>query len=383
MPWKEPGEKPREPKGQEPRGQEPRGREPWGQGGHGSGPDLEAWFRKMRRGLGPFGRGPLGVLALIAVLVVLWLVASGWTLVGDQQAGVLLRFGKLESVLQPGLHLHFPVPIDRVQIVDLGRTRTLNDEARLLTSDGQLAMVDYYVQYKVSDARKFLFATRDAEESVRNAATVAMRAVVGTHPLHELMERSDDAFGKDAHARLARALANVDLGVTVTGMGIQNVGVPSEVKPAFDGIAKAREDAKAAQATAHADVARGKVEAAAQAAAMKAGADSYRAKAVAEAQAEVARFDQILAQYQASPQVTRHRLWLDAMRDVLSRNRAVVNTGSGSVIVQFPVRRPETPSEASPESSGSAPASAASVPAPAASSPVPVTSGPALQGIGT
>ncbi|WHZ20665.1 MAG: HflK protein [Rhodanobacteraceae bacterium] len=373
MPWKEPGEKPRE----------PRGREPWGQGGRGNGPDLEAWFRKMRHGLGPFGRGPLGALALIAVLVVLWFLASGWTLVGAQQAGALLRFGKLERVLQPGLHLHFPAPIERVQIVDLGRTRTLSDEARLLTGDGQLAMVDYFVQYKAADARKFLFATRDPEESVRNAASVAMRAVVGTHSLHELMERSDDALDKDARARLAKALANADPGVTIIGVGIQNVGVPSEVKPAFDGIAKAREDAKAAQATAHADVAREKVETAAQAAEMKASADAYRAKAVAEARAEVARFDQILAQYQASPQVTRHRLWLDAMRDVLSKNRVVVNTGSGSVIVQFPARHPETSSDGSPAASGSsAPASAATVPAPAASTPVPVTSGPALQGIG-
>lgn len=378
MPWKEPGEKPREPTERE-----PRGREPWGQGGRGSGPDLDAWLRKFRRGLGPFGRGPLGVFALIVVLVVLWFVIGGWTLVGNQQAGALLRFGKLEGVLQPGLHLHLPVPIDRVQIVDVGRARTLSDETRLLTADGQLAMVDYYVQYKVSNAQEFLFATRDAEESVRNAAIVAMRAVVGTHSLHELLERSDDTYGNDARARLIGALAHADIGVTVTGVGIQNVGVPSEVKQAFDGIAKAHEDAKAAQAVAHAEVARKQVETVAQAAALKADAGSYRAGAVANAQAEVARFGQILVQYQAAPQVTRHRLWLDAMHDVLSKNRVVVNTGTGSVIVQFPARHPEAPAAASSASPNpGAPASAASVPAPASSATVPVTSGPVLQGIG-
>lgn len=375
MPWKEPGEKPREP-----REREPRGREPWGQGGRGSGPDLDAWLRKFRRGLGPFGRGPLGIAALVAVLVVLWFIVSGWTLVGSQQAGALLRFGRLEKVLQPGLHLHLPVPIDRVQIVDLGRTRTLSDETRLLTSDGQLALVDYYVQYKVVDARKFLFATRDAEESVRNAAIVAMRAVVGTHTLQQLLVRSDDAYGNDARTHVVAALASADVGVNVTGVGIQNVGVPSEVKQAFDGIAKAHEDAKAAQTTAQAEVARKQVDVVAQAAALKADAESYRAGAVAEAQAEVARFGQILTQYQAAPQVTRHRLWLDAMHEVLSKNRVVVNTGTGSVIVQFPARHPEAPAAAS--SSPGSPAAATSVPAPASSATVPVTSGPALQGIG-
>ena len=376
MPWKEPGEKPREP-----RDREPRGREPWGQGGRGSGPDLDAWLRKFRRSLGPFGRGPLGVLALIAVAIVLWFVIGGWTLVGNQQAGALLRFGRLEGVLQPGLHIHFPVPVDHVAIVDLGRTRTLSDQTRLLTGDGQLALVDYYVQYKVSDARKFLFATRDAEESVRNAAIVAMRAVVGTHTLHELLERSDDTYGNDARARLVETLAQADVGITVTGVGIQNVGVPSEVKQAFDGITKAREDAKAAQATAHAEVARNKVETAAQAVSLRTDAESYRARAVADAQAEVARFGQILAQYHAAPQVTKYRLWLDTMHDVLSKNRVVVNTGSGNVIVQFPARQPQTPAAASsaPPDSGT-PASAASAPGSAVT--VPVTSGPVLHGVG-
>lgn len=374
MPWKEPGEKPRE----------PRGREPWGQGGHGGGPDLDAWLRKLRNGLGPFGRGPSGILLVIGVLVVLWFVISGWTLVGSQQAGVLLRFGKLERVLAPGFHVHLPGPIDRVQIVDTGRTHRLSDETRLLTGDGQLALVDYYVQYKVSDVRKFLFSARDAEESVRNAATIAMRALVGTHSLRQLMQRSGDAFGEDAKARLAKALAGVDIGVEVAGVGIQNVGVPSEVRQSFDDIAKAREDAKAAQATAHADVARRKVEVAAQASALETDADTYRSVAAADAQADVARFDKILPQYQASPQVTRHKLWLDAMHEVLSKNRVVINTGSGSVIVQFPARHPGQASPAGApapaESSAPAPAVSSQVPADAASTPV--TSGPVLPGVG-
>ncbi|HEX5353311.1 MAG TPA: FtsH protease activity modulator HflK [Rhodanobacteraceae bacterium] len=372
MPWKEPGDKPREPKG----------REPWGQGGHGGGPDLEAWLRKARRALGPFGRGPLGALALIVLLIVLWFLIGGWVMVGNRQVGLVLQFGRLESVLQPGLHFRFPSPIDRVRIVDKGRTRTLNDQVRLLTSDGQLAMVDYYVQYKIADARKFLFSARNAEDSLRNAATIAVRATIGTHTLKQLMERSDDTLGSDIQRQLLAALARADVGASVAGVGIQTVAVPSQVKQAFDGIAKAREDGKAAQVTAKADAAREKVETRSQAAAMKADAGSYREQAVAHAKAEVARFDQILTQYQAAPQVTRHRLWLDTMHDVLSRNRVVVNTGTASVIVQFPVRRNESTSGGSPATGGSnAPASASSSPASAASVVVPMTSGPTLRGI--
>lgn len=378
MPWKEPGEKPRE----------PRGREPWGprQGGSGSGgsggPDLEAWLRKARRSLGPFGHGPLSAIALLAVAIVLWFAIGGWTMIGNQQVGVLLRFGRLQSVLQPGLHFHIPVPVDRVQVVDLGRTRTLSDDVRLLTADGQLAMVDYYVQYKVADVRKFLFSSRDAEETARNAATIAVRAVVGSHGLKELMERSDDKLDDEIRGRLQAALARADLGITISAVGIQNVGVPSEVKQAFDDIAKAHEDAKAAEATARADVSRQKVEAASKAASLKADAESYRSRTIADAHSETARFDQLLVQYRAAPQVTRHRLWLDAMHDVLVKNRVVVNTGTGDVIVQFPPRHPASASggEAPAPAGSSVPTPASSVQAPSGTSTPPVTSGPTLRG---
>lgn len=368
MPWKEPGDKPRDP------GQ----REPWGQGGRGGGPDLDAWLKKAQRALGPFGNGPLGVLALIVLLVVLWFVIGGWTVVGNQQVGALLRFGRLERVLQPGLHFHFPAPVDRVEMVDMGRVRTLSDEVRLLTGDGQLAMVDYHVEYKVSDARKFLFTARDAEELARNAAVIAMRAVVGTHTLGDLLDREDDALAKEARSRLADGLKGSDIGITIVDVGIQHAGVPSEVKPAFDGITKAHEDAKTAQATARAEVTRGHVDARVRAQALKTDAERYRSTTVDDAQARVARFEQVLPQYQAAPQVTRHRMWLDAMHDVLTRNQVVVNTGSGNVTVQFPTRRQVArATETSTPAGGAHPASAATV-APAGSATVPTTSGPTL-----
>lgn len=385
MPWKEPGDKPRE----------PRGREPWGsgQGGSGGGPDLEAWLRKFRRALGPFGRGPLGALALIVVAIVLWFVIGGWTAVSAQQVGVVFRFGRLERVLQPGLHLRFPSPIDRVEKIDMSRVRSVNDEARLLTGDGQLVLLDYEVQYKVTDARAFLFATRDPEEVVRNAATAAARAGVGAHTLPCLTDALElpcpsghvdaDKLAGTMRALLDASLADTHaaIGVAVTGVSVQSIGVPSDVKQAFDAIAKAHEEAKTARATAEADVAGGKVETKDQAAAIRTDAEAYRHKVVADANAAVARFGQVLVQYDAAPQVTRHRLWLDAMQAVLTKNHVVVNTGSGNVIVQFPAQHAGV--RGAPASAGSsAPASTSPAPASGASVSIPVTSGPVLRGVG-
>ncbi|HET7561598.1 MAG TPA: FtsH protease activity modulator HflK [Rhodanobacteraceae bacterium] len=371
MPWKEPGEKPSEPSGRPPPDREPRGQGPWGGQGGGSGPDLEAWLRNGRRKLGPFGRGPLGALALVVVAVLLWFLIGGWTVIGGQQVGVLLRFGRLQAVLQPGFHLRLPSPIDRLQKLDIGEPLTASDQTRLLTGDGQLALVDYYAQYKITNVRDFLFANRDGEDAIRNAAAVAVRAAVGTHSLQQLLDHDGDDLTAAITRRLQAVTDAEGLGVEIVEAGIQSVGVPNDVKPAFDDIAKAHEDAKSALATATADVARDKLRAQARAAAIKADAATYRDGAAAAAQADVAHFQQVLTQYQAAPQVTRHRLWLDAMQDVLSHNHVVINSGSGNVIVQFPARA----------STVALPVTAA--PASAATAAPPVTSGPALQGDGT
>ncbi|HWG67058.1 MAG TPA: FtsH protease activity modulator HflK [Rhodanobacteraceae bacterium] len=381
MPWKEPGEKPRE----------PRGREPWGPGQGGQGPDLDAWVRKFRRGLGPFGRGPWGIVALVVLVVVLWFLIGGWTSVGAQQVGVVLRFGRFERVLQPGPHLRLPPPIERVRKIDIGHPRTVSDEARVLTSDGQLVLVDYDVHYKITDVRRFLFATRDAEQVVRDAATAAARAAVGSHKLQCLIDDLDlpcppgrtdgKKLGADILAQLQAAMAgaNGDIGVALSGVAVQSVNVPPDVKQAFDAISAARDNGTTAQAAARAEVASSKLKVKDQAASIKTDAEAYRRQAIAEANAAVARFGQILPQYQAAPQVTRHRLWLDTMRDVLTKNHVVVNTGSGNVIVQFPVQHPP----AAPAGSGSsAPAAAsAALPAASASAAEPVTSGPSKDGI--
>ncbi|HEX7348403.1 MAG TPA: FtsH protease activity modulator HflK [Rhodanobacteraceae bacterium] len=383
MPWKEPGEKPRE----------PRGREPWGpgQGGHGNGPDLDAWLRKVQRWLGPFGRGPFGAFALLALIIILWFVIGGWVVVGPNQAGVVARFGRVVRVLEPGMHLRLPSPIARVQLVSMGQARNVGDTARLLTRDGAVVLLDYSVQYKVTDARAFMLTARNPEDVLRDTATSAARAVVGTHTLACLVAslelpcsdaRDTAQLAAAMQAQIVAALASdgAKLGFAITQVGVQGVEVPTEAKPAFDAITKAHADAKAAQATAAADVVRGQAKLKEQVTAIQTAAAAYQRATVADAHAGVAQFGQLVAAYKAAPDVTRHQLWLGAMQAVLSKNHVVVNTGSGNVVVQFPARHAE--SAAAPASAASsAPASGSATPASAASTSIPVTSGPSVAAV--
>ena len=340
MPWKEPGEKPREPN------------EPWGGGQRpgnrpnrlGDGFDLYARLKRLRRSLGPFGNGPGGLLAVIALAVLLWFALGSWTLIDAREAGVELRFGQFQRVLAPGLHLHLPKPLAQVLKVDTGRTRTVSDQLRMLTRDGQIALVDFYVQYRVADARRFLFAVRDPEDAVRQATLAAVRAQIGTQTMAQLTAGNNAALAANIRANLQRGLDGYRSGIAVGEAGIQNISVPQEVRDAQQDIGNARQDAQRMENDANAATLKAEVDANAQAVQLRADADLYKARTIASAQAEAARFRSVLAAYQAAPDATRQRLWLQAMQDVLGASRVVIDT-TGRAVVQWP---PQAKDAASP-----------------------------------
>lgn len=363
MPWKEPGEKPREPK------------EPWGSGGRsgdrqnkrpgGNGPggggndfDLEAQLRRLRQRFGRFGGGPGGLLALGVAAVIIWFAIGSWTLIDAREAGILLRFGQYQATLQPGLHAHLPRPFATVLKVDVGRMRTVSDQIRVLTGDGQIALVDFFVQYKVSDPRKFLFAVRDPEDAMRQATLTVLRAQVGTQTMQQLSAQADSKLADRIKADLQRTLDGYGSGIQVTDVGIQSVSVPQEVKDAWDDIGNARQDAQRMEGDAHAASAKAESDATATAQQMRSDADAYKTDRIAAAKAEAARFAQVLNAYRAAPDVTKRKLWLQTMQEVLARNRTVINTGGGSVIIQMPQNA----------AAQKEPAASKSVPAPASSS---------------
>ncbi|MGH8211935.1 MAG: FtsH protease activity modulator HflK [Rhodanobacteraceae bacterium] len=350
MPWKEPGEKPREPN------------EPWGTGQRpgnrpnkpGDGFDLEAQLKRLRRSFGPFGSGPAGLLALIVVAVLVWFAVGSWTLIDARETGILLRFGQYQRTLGAGLHVHLPRPFAQVVKVDTGRTRAVSDQIRMLTRDGQIALVDFYVQYRINDARKFLFAVRDPEDAMRQATLATVRAQVGTQELSQLMQSDSSKVMDRIRTHLQRTLDGYGSGIVVNDVGIQDVQAPQEVRKAYDDVGNARQDAQRQESEARAAAAKSQADARAKAAGLRADADAYKTRTVALAQAEAARFNLVLGAYHAAPDVTRRQLWSSAMQDVLSVSRVVIDT-TGRAVVQLP------PQSAAPESK----------PAPAASSPAP------------
>jgi len=358
MPWKEPGDKPREPK------------EPWGSGdrpnnrpggnrppGGGNGFDLEAQLRRLRQRFGRFGGGPSGLIALIVIALIAWFAVGSWTLIDAREAGILLRLGQYQGTLQPGLHVHLPRPFATVLKVDIGRSRTVSDQIRMLTRDSQIALVDFFVQYKVTDPRKFLFAVRDPEDAMRQATLAVLRAQVGTQTMQQLSALTDNSLSGAIKASLQERLDGYGSGIEITEVGIQNVSVPQEVKDAWNDIGNARQDAQRMEGDAHAAAAKAGSDARAQATQMGAEADAYKTGRIAAAQGEAARFDQVLNAYHAAPDVTRRKLWLQTMQEVLSENRTVINAGGGNVIIQMP------PPASARDKTGT------SVPAPASSSP--------------
>ena len=355
MPWKEPGENPREPN------------EPWGSGQRpgnrpnrpGGGFNLDAQLKRLRRSLGPLGNGPGGLLALIALAVLLWFALGSWTQIDAREAGVELRFGQFQRVLAPGLHLHLPKPFAQVLKVDTGRTRTVSDQLRMLTRDGQIALVDFYVQYRVADARRFLFAVRDPEDAMRQATLAAVRAQIGLQTMAQLTTGNNAALAAGMRANLQRGLDSYQSGIAVGEAGIQNISVPQEVHDAQQDIGNARQDAQRMQSDARTAVAKDDADANAQAAQLRADADLYRARAIAGAQAEAARFRSVLVAYQAAPDATRQRLWLQAMQDVLGASRVVIDT-TGRAVVQLPPQAneaapPRAPAAAAQKPQGGSP----------------------------
>jgi len=371
MPWKEPGDKPREPneswgsgdrQGERDRSGDRQNNRPGGNRPPGGGNDfdLEAQLRRLRQRFGRFGGGPSGLIALIVVVIVAWFAVGSWTLIDAREAGILLRLGQYQGTLQPGLHVHLPRPFATVLKVDIGRSRTVSDQIRMLTRDGQIALVDFFVQYKVADPRKFLFAVRDPEDAMRQATLAVLRAQVGTQTMQQLSALTDNSLSNAIKASLQEKLDGYGSGIQVTEVGIQNVSVPQEVKDAWNDIGNARQDAQRAEADAHAVAAKAESDARAQATQMGADADAYKTSRIATAQGEAARFNQVLNAYRAAPDVTRRKLWLQTMQEVLAQNRTVVNAGGGNVVIQMP------------QPAGAHDNSGASVPAPASSSTPPI-----------
>jgi membrane protease subunit HflK len=319
----------------------------------GGKPSVENVLRDLKNRLNKLGRGPGSVLTVVLVLLAVGLLFSSYTIINARQAGVVLRFGEYSRTLGPGFHLKLPQPLESITKVDATRVRSVADKVILLTRDENILAVDFTVQYQVDDSRKYLFSLNDPDETTHAAAEAAVRAVIGGSDMDQILSAAGATLVSQAQQVLQKTLDGYDSGLRVTEVSFQNVSPPKEVKDAFDDVNNAREDKQSIEnaALAYANkvvpVARG------ESSRIAAEAAGYRAERIARAEGDTARFSLLLKEYKLAPEVTRRRLWLETMEQVLADNPKVIDSSGGRNIINLPAARtgatatsPATPTNA-------------------------------------
>jgi len=328
-------------------GRPPRRRRPGGN-------PLDAVLDPLR---GLFGGGSggagAGIGRWVALVVGLWLVFNCFVLVTEQQRGVVLRFGEVARVLQPGPHFKLPWPIESVTKVNATAIKTFSTNVPVLTRDENIVQVDINVQYRVSDPAQYLFGTRDADAMLQQAALSTVREQVGRSTLDTVLG-ARNALAVSAREQLQTSLEAYRTGLVVTELNLPNARPPEEVKPAFDDVNSAQQDKDRLISEAQAYAAQVVPEARGQAARIRTTAEGYKAASVANAQGDADRFSLLVEQYQDAPEVTRKRLWLETVEQVLAGTRKVVGGDSRQLIYvpmdgqgasgasQAPLMTPET-----------------------------------------
>ncbi len=348
MAWNEPGG-----------GKNKGSKDPWNQG-TGQGADVDAFLDRLKSSLGRvFGGdderrgggsgagggsgGPSFGLILLAILMI-WLVFDSWTLIDERQRGVVLRFGKYERLMTPGPNFKLPRPIESVTKVDTTQVRNISDRVRMLTRDENIVLVDFNVQYQVSDPTLYLFGTRDPDDTLKQAAESAVREVMGNSVMDTILSGQRAELAAQASERLQAALNQYRTGLTVSEFNLQNARPPQEVKDAFDDAIIAREDKQRYENDALGYASKQVPEARGAAARVKAEAEAYKASVIAHAEGDAQRFTLLADEYRKAPAVTRKRLYLETMQEVLAANPKVIAANrNGNNVVYLPLDKLSAP----------------------------------------
>jgi membrane protease subunit HflK len=322
-----------------------RERGPSGPGGPGrpSGPS----FKQFGGGFG----------ALVLLVLVVWL-GSGFYTVDTNERGVVLRLGKFHTVTEPGLNWRLPWPIETHEIVDLTGLRTVsvggrdNARALMLTDDLNIVAVQFAVQYVLkaerdeSDGlergpRDFIFENLiipPGDEFVRQIAEAAMREIVGKSEMNFALFEGREQIAASAQKLIQEILDRYKSGIQVSRVTMEEVQPPEQVQAAFDDATKATQDWERQKNEGEAYANNVVPAAEGRASRLRADAEAYRARVTAEAEGETARFKQVLSEFKRAPQVTRERMYLDAVQDVLSStSKVMIDNKGGSNLLYLPL----------------------------------------------
>ena len=317
--------------------------DPWGgrKGGDRKGPpDLDEAFRKLQDSLnGLFGGGKKGgsdngagkgggfglLFTGLALLAVVWLYSAIYV-VDEQEQAVVLRFGEYYETVGPGLNIYFP-PIDRKFQENVTRERAYSKQGQMLTEDENIIEVPLTVQYKISNLQDFVLNVDQPEVSLQHATDSAVRHVVGSTEMDQVLTEGRELMASEVKDRLQRFLDNYRTGISVTQVNLQSAAAPREVQEAFDDVIRAREDEQREKNQAE-TYANGVVpEARGQAQRLIEDASGYRDEVVSRATGEADRFTALVAEYRKAPEITRERLYLDTMQELMSNTSKVLVTG--------------------------------------------------------
>ncbi len=313
-------------------------RNPWpprrgnGSGSGGGGGAFNGILDPLRNLIGGQGGNPL---KWIGLLLVLFLLFNSFVLVGEQQRGVVLRFGQFARIMQPGPNFKLPWPLERVTKVNATQVRTFSNQLPVLTRDENIVTVSFNVQYRVSDPQLFLFGTRDAVRVLEQIAQSAVREQIGRADLDTALN-ARGPLSIAASTSLQASLDAYRTGLSVTELNLQDARPPEEVKPAFDEVNSAQQMNERLVNEARAYAARIVPEARGEAQRTRTVAEGYKTASVARATGDATRFSLLLDAYRGAPDVTRKRLWLETVQEVLADNRKVVG-GDGRQLIYVPM----------------------------------------------
>ncbi len=317
---------------------------PWRRQQQSSGGWQQTWAAWKRQFGGLFGGdrsggggGSVNWGALAVLVLAIW-ATTGFYVVDAPERGVILRFGRYVETTDQGLHWRWPWPIESKYIVNVARNESIEHKTHMLTSDENLVNITIAVQYLRSNPTQFLFKVRDPEETLRDVSESAIREIVGQSTLEAVLGPGRQEITERTKSLIQNTLNNYQTGIDVLTVNLTAVNVPDPVAPAQKDAIKAREDrdrfSEEAQAYTNDILPRAR-----GAAARKIQeAQAYRSRVGAEAEGQAARFSQLREAYEKSPKVTRERLYLETIEEVLSHSRKVlVDTKSGGNVLYLPL----------------------------------------------
>ena len=340
----------------------------WGKKGNDGPPDLDEIFRKFNQKLsGLFGgkggngsRPPEaptarqwgGGAGLVVVLALLVWVASGFYIVDEGRRGVVLRFGKYTETTLPGPRWHLPYPIETAEVINVSQVRTVEigyrtsvrskelQEALMLTDDENIIDIQFAVQYTLKDPEDYLFQNKNPDDSVRQAAETAIRESVGKSRMDFVLYEGRSEIAVNAQQIMQQVLDRYRTGIAISKVTMQNAQPPEQVQAAFDDAVKAGQDRERQKNEGQAYANDVIPKARGLAARLLEEAHGYRQSAIARAEGDASRFKQVLVEYEKAPGVTRDRLYLDMMQQVLSSvSKVVVDTRNGASLFNLPLDR--------------------------------------------